>query len=62
MVRDDGSSDDTLVILQQFSNKINKVSILSDRQNLGASFFSKLVNVGVIKKMGCWKPWQTSIL
>lgn len=36
IVRDDGSSDDTLVILQKFSDKINKVSILKDKQNLGA--------------------------
>ena len=48
MVRDDGSSDDTLVILQKFSDNINKVSILKDRQNLGAKkSFSTLVNVAL---------------
>lgn len=48
IVRDDGSSDDTLVILQKFSDKINKVSILKDKQNLGAKkSFSTLVNVAL---------------
>ena len=48
MVRDDGSSDDTLVILQKFSDNINKVSILKDRQNLGAKkSFSTLMNLAL---------------
>ncbi|NBL00173.1 MAG: glycosyltransferase family 2 protein [Erysipelotrichia bacterium] len=48
IVRDDGSSDDTLVILQKFSDKINKVSILKDRQNFGAKkSFSTLLNVAL---------------
>ncbi|AHJ13779.1 glycosyltransferase family 2 protein [Sulfurospirillum multivorans] len=48
IVRDDASSDDTLVILQKFSDKINKVSILKDRQNLGVKkSFSTLVNVAL---------------
>lgn len=48
IVRDDGSSDDTLAILHKFSNNINKVSNLKDRQNLGAKkSFSLLLDVAL---------------
>lgn len=36
IIRDDGSSDDTLSILHDYSNRYNNVTILESNNNLGA--------------------------
>lgn len=48
LVRDDGSKDTTLSILEKFVNKVKKVEVIPDRTNIGAkASFARLLEVSL---------------